>query len=52
MKIRELDALIKVVCPIDGVNSDGVIWFKPEATAEQRAAAQQIISENLASLEI
>ena len=30
------------VCPIDGFNAEGVIWFRPEATREQRAAAQAI----------
>lgn len=42
MKIWELDEAIKVVCPIDGVNWNKVIWFKPEATEDQRAAAQAI----------
>lgn len=50
MKIAELDAIVKEVCPIDGLNSDGVIWFKPEATDAQRAQAQKIMEENLASL--
>lgn len=42
MKLYQLDELIKTVCPIDGINSNGVIWFKPEATDEQKVAAQAI----------
>lgn len=50
MKIAELDTMIKAVCPIDGINSAGVIWFKPEATPEQRAAAQALMDTNLSKL--
>jgi len=51
MKLYELDQLIKAVCPIDGINSEGAIWFLPEATPEQRAAAQAIMDEHLGSIE-
>ena len=51
MKLWELDQLIKAVCPIEGVNTEGVIWFLPEATPEQRAAAQQLMDEHLGSIE-
>jgi len=51
MKLHELDQLIKAVCPIEGVNTEGVIWFLPEATPEQRAAAQQLMDEHLGSIE-
>jgi hypothetical protein len=34
------------VCPIDGINSDGVIWFKTEATDEQKAEAQALMDEH------
>jgi hypothetical protein len=51
MKIEELDQLIKTVAPIYGINSDGVIWFRPEATDEQSAAAQALMDEHLPSLE-
>lgn len=51
MKLQEIDTLIKAVCPIEGVNSNGVIWFKPEATPEQKAAAQALIDEHLPQLE-
>lgn len=44
MNLAEIDRRIKAVAPIDGVNSDGVIWFKPEATEAQRQAALAIIS--------
>lgn len=51
MKISELDAIIKAVCPIIGINSNGVIWFAPEATDEQKAAAQALMDQHLAELE-
>jgi hypothetical protein len=50
MKLYELDQLIKVVCPIDGINSSGAIWFKPEATDEQKAAAQALMDAHLAEV--
>lgn len=51
MKLHELDELIKAVCPISGINSDGVIWFLPEATPAQKAAAQALMDEHLPQLE-
>ena len=51
MKLHELDELIKAVCPIDGINTKGAIWFLPEATPEQRAAAQALMDEHLGSIE-
>lgn len=42
MELWELDQAIKAVCPIDGVRGDKTIFFRPEATAEERAAAQAI----------
>jgi hypothetical protein len=50
MKIHELNDMIQEVCPIDGINSDGVIWFKPEATDEQKVAAQALMDENLSAV--
>ena len=51
MKIGDLDALIRAVCPhIDGCNSDGVIWFQPQATAAEIAAAQAVMATNLPNL--
>ena len=42
-KTIDLHEAIKVVCPIFGINpGENRIDFKPEATDEQRAAAQQI----------
>ena len=52
MKIMELDELVKTVCPIHGLSSDGTIWFKPEATPAQKAAAQALMDEHLASVEM
>ena len=50
MKLHEIHAEIAALAPIDGINSGGVIWFKPEATTEQRAAAQARMDELLPSL--
>ncbi len=52
MKLYELSALIAAAAPIDGCNSDGVIWFKPEATEQEKQAAQLIIAANLAQVEL
>jgi len=49
--IRELTTAIQGVCPIDGINSSGAIWFRGEATPEQRAAAQQLMDAHLPTLE-
>ena len=49
MKLYELDTLIRAVSPIDGINSNGVIWFKPEATDEQRAAAQALMEQHIST---
>ena len=43
MNILALHNAIAAIAPIDGVSSDGRIDFRPEATAEQRAAAQEIM---------
>lgn len=51
MKLHELDILIKAVAPIYGINSWGAIWFLPEATPAQKAAAQALMDEHLASVE-
>jgi hypothetical protein len=50
MNIGQLDQLIKAVAPIDGINTNGVIWFKPEATDEQKAAAQALMDEHLPNI--
>ena len=52
MKLYELDELIRAVCPIEGINSNGVIWFKPEATPAQKVAAQALMQERLPQLEM
>jgi len=46
MTIAELDELIKAVCPIVGINSNGAIWFDPAATLEQQAQAEQLMLEH------
>ena len=52
MKLYELDDLIKTLCPIEGVNSSGAIWFKPEATPEQREAAEALMAQMLPQLDV
>lgn len=51
MKIEKLSAMIESVCPIDGINSNGVIWFKDEATDEQRGDAQTLMNQYKSELE-
>ncbi len=46
MKLHELDALIRVVCPIDGLDSIGNIRFSSTATAPQIAAGQAVFDAN------
>lgn len=50
MLIDQLDAKIKEVCPIDGIDSKGAIWFAPHATADQRAAAAALMAQELPTL--
>ena len=45
MNILDLLDLISAVCPVDGINSDGVIWFKPEATQQQQDAATALMAQ-------
>lgn len=50
MTLTQLNDLIAAACPIDGINSDGLIFFKDEATTEERDAAQALMDANLPSL--
>lgn len=50
MKLYDLYELIAAVCPIDGINSDGAIFYRPEATDPQRLAAQVAMDANLPRL--
>jgi len=50
MKLHELDELIRTVCPIDGINTDGVIWFRAEATEAQKADAIELMAQHLAQV--
>lgn len=50
MNIGQLDRQIKAVCPVAGINSDGVIFFKPSASTSQRANAQALMDAHLAEL--
>ena len=38
----KLHECVAKVCPIDGLNSNGTIFFKPEATEEERAKAKAV----------
>ena len=51
MTLHELDELIKSLCPIDGLNSNGEIAFTEEATDSQRQAALALVTEHLPQLE-
>lgn len=51
MKLYELDELVKTLCPVHGLNSQGVISFMNEATPEQREAATALVAARLAELE-
>lgn len=44
MNIAKLHSAIETVCPIDGVNSDGRIDFKLEATEAQKEAARELLT--------
>lgn len=50
MNLSELDQLISSVCPIHGINTNSVIWFKPEATEAQKSDAQALMEQHLASV--
>lgn len=52
MKLYELDQLIQAVCPIDGINSNGEIWFKLEATDAQKAQALALMAQHLPALDL
>lgn len=51
MKLWELDEMIRALCPIDGIDSDGVISFRADATDAQRADAEALMAVHLADLE-
>jgi hypothetical protein len=51
MRLDELHDLIACLAPIEGINSDGAIWFTPEATEQQKAAAQEAMVAHLSDLE-
>lgn len=42
MELWELDQALKAICPIDGVRRDKTIFYRPEATPAQMAAAQAL----------
>lgn len=50
MKLHDLDQLIRAVCPIDGIDSNGNITFKPEAAQPQRDAAEALMAQHLGSI--
>lgn len=52
MRLEQIDAAIKEVCPIDGVDSNGGIAFKDDATDEQRVLAMAKMEELLPQIEI
>ena len=44
MRLHKLDEAIRAICPIDGLDSNGNISFKDEATTQQRADAQALVA--------
>lgn len=50
MRIDELNTLILAVCPIDGINSSGEIFYNETATQQQKDAARAIMDANISSL--
>jgi hypothetical protein len=51
MKLWELSEMIAAVCPVDGINSDGVIFYKPEVTPTQQSAAEALMVAHIASVD-
>ena len=51
MKLDQLDQIIRAVCPIDGISTDGAIAFKAEATQQQRDAATALMAQYIGSLD-
>ena len=50
MTLTDLTLQISAICPITGCNSDGVIFYTPEATPQQRADANAMMAQLLPSL--
>lgn len=51
MRLSDLHELIAAVCPIDGVNSLGQIFFSSTATAVQKTNAQKVLTANIGNLD-
>lgn len=51
MKISDIHLQISLICPINGVNSNGEIDFKEEATAPERDSARDLIDQLIKELE-
>lgn len=45
MSFGNLQEKINTVCPNYGLNSDGTIWFTPQATEQQKAYAQALMAQ-------
>ena len=50
LTLAELTTMLQAVCPILGVNTDGVIWFAPSATQAQKDAATALMTQNLKNI--
>ena len=46
MNLAQLDKLIKTVCPIDGLDSNGNIHFSGASTVAEKAAGQAVFDAN------
>jgi hypothetical protein len=51
MLLGDLDKLIRAVCPIYGITSEGTIVFKPEATGLEKSDAQNIMDAHIGDLD-
>ena len=52
MKLHQLHESVELLAPIHGLDSNGRISFKDEATPEQRTAAQAYVDSKLSKLEL
>jgi len=51
MRLFELSEMIAAMCPIEGINSSGVVFYRHEATHAERSAADALMAEYLPLIE-
>lgn len=52
MKLSSLDKIIRAVCPVHGISSNGTISFKDSANQSQRDAATALMAQHFEALSI